>query len=165
MNFSAIIDTDKHLMFSLLHLFRHCKNRISARAKSGYPTFSRTEIFAISSASTDRPAETKAARLLGHIGPMSPISPIRGPSLRAGVMAGAYIRDPSVPTESASSRGRGKATLHGNFAHPRRCVRSMRRAVSRYASSTHSTMRVGSGEYSSSMETTPSISNSFIACR
>src|SRR5215469_3854793 len=45
MNLFAIIDTHKYLMFSPLHLFTHYQNRISARAKSGYQTFSHTGIF------------------------------------------------------------------------------------------------------------------------
>jgi hypothetical protein len=48
MNFAAIIDMHKYLVFSTLRLFAHYKYGMSTRAKSGYQTFSRTEIFSIS---------------------------------------------------------------------------------------------------------------------
>jgi hypothetical protein len=48
MNFAAIIDMHKYLIFSTLRLFAHYKYGMSTRAKSGYQTFSRTEIFSIS---------------------------------------------------------------------------------------------------------------------
>src|SRR5258708_3939944 len=49
--------------------------------------------------------------------------------------------------------------------YPLNPTNSIRFAVSRYASSTHSTTRAGSGAYSSSIDITPSMASSFIAWR
>ena len=83
------------------------------------------------------------------------------PALEAYVMANenaalSAIRDCAAATRNAEKSKRGQ---------DRKPTKSINFAVSRYASSTHSTILAGLGEYSSSIETAPSIRSSLIAWR
>src|SRR5258708_39531863 len=100
---------------------------------------------AATSAKVGKPAKNGPRAVLGSQRPQTPEN--------TRVYSNSFVQSDALRAEDGSRSG-----YHRN---PASCINF---AVPLYASSTHSTIFFGSGAYSSSMETAPSILSSLIAC-